>query len=83
VLTYRQIAWNHHDQGMTHPSLKLMIAEPVPGTYIWSLVETDARGDTVRVVRRADDASDSYEAALAIGTRRLHAALHELSHSSA
>ena len=60
---------------MTHATLKLVIDEPHPGTYVWSLMETDDRGKTVKVARRADDACDSYEAALAVGTRRLHAAL--------
>ncbi len=68
---------------MTHPTLKLVIEEPAPGTYVWALMETDARGKTVKVARRADDACDSYETALAVGTRRLNAQLHAQTPSSA
>ncbi|KQP14226.1 hypothetical protein [Pseudorhodoferax sp. Leaf267] len=68
---------------MTHPTMKLVIEEPHPGAYVWALMETDDRGKTVRVAQRAEEASDSYEAALATGTRRLHAALHAQTPSTA
>jgi hypothetical protein len=67
---------------MTHPTLKLVIEEPTPGSYVWALMETDERGKTVKVARRADDACDSYELALAVGTRRLHSELHAQAQAS-
>ncbi len=61
---------------MTHPSLQLLIQEPVPGAFVWTLMETDGHGKTVKTARRSDDTFESYEAALAVGTRALHAQLH-------
>ncbi|MDA7416979.1 hypothetical protein PGB34_11435 [Xenophilus arseniciresistens] len=50
--------------------------EPQPGVFLWVLMQTDARGAPVRVARRAEEGCDSYEAALAAGTRALDAQLH-------
>ncbi len=58
---------------MTHPTLQLLVEEPVPGSFVWTLAETDTRGKPTRVARRAEDAFDSYEAALAAGTHALNA----------
>ncbi len=82
-MSYSNRAQPDHYAGMTHPTLKLVIEEPVPGAYVWALMETDAHGKTVKVVRRADDACDSYETALAVGTRRLNAQLQAQASSSA
>ncbi|WP_326536315.1 hypothetical protein [Pseudorhodoferax sp.] len=58
---------------MTHPALQLLVEEPAPGTFVWTLAETDARGKPTKVARRAEEPSDSYEAALAAGTHALNA----------
>ncbi|KQP02921.1 MAG: hypothetical protein DI587_16545 [Variovorax paradoxus] len=57
---------------MTHPSMQLLVEEPMPGAFVWTLAETDARGRPTRVARRALEPSDSYEAALAAGTHALN-----------
>jgi len=44
----------------------------MPGAFVWTLAETDARGRPTRVARRALEPSDSYEAALAAGTHALN-----------
>ncbi len=54
---------------MTHT--KLIVREPVAGSYFWALIESDANGDAVRDVETAEKDFDSYEAALAAGTRAL------------
>lgn len=61
---------------MTHPSLQLLVKEPVPGSFVWALMEIDGHGKAVKTARRSDDRFDSYEAALAVGTRALNAQLH-------
>ena len=48
----------------------------MPGSFVWSVVQTDEHGRRVKLLRRAEDAVDSYEAALAAGTRTLNAQLH-------
>lgn len=60
---------------MTHPRLQLQVQEPVPGSFVWALMETDAHGKAVKTARRSEDSFDSYEAALAVGTRALQAQL--------
>lgn len=60
---------------MTHPSLQLLVEEPIPGSFVWTLAETDTHGKPTRVARRAQEPDDSYEAALAAGTHALHAQL--------
>ena len=62
--------------GMTHPTLQLLVKELVPGSFVWTLMETDAHGKALKTARRSDDTFESYEAALAVGTRALHAQLH-------
>lgn len=61
---------------MNHEPLQLSVEEPQPGVFLWVLMQTDARGAPVRVARRAEEGCDSYEAALAAGTRALDAQLH-------
>lgn len=58
---------------MTHPAIRLLVEEPTPGAFVWTLAETDARGKPTKVARRADEPSDTYEAALAAGTHALNA----------
>lgn len=60
----------------THQPLQLVVEEPEPGTFVWTLMETDAGGQPVKVVRRAEEPAGTYEAALAAGTRALDAQLH-------
>lgn len=61
---------------MTHPSVRLQVQEASPGAFLWTLMETDADGTPTQVARRSEDAFESYEAALAAGTRALNAQLH-------
>lgn len=61
---------------MKHQPMQLLVEEPIPGSFVWSLMETDDAGKPVKVVRRAGDAADSYESALAAGTHALDAQLH-------
>lgn len=61
---------------MTHPSMRHQVQEASPGAFLWTLVETDADGRPTQVARRAEDAFESYEAALAAGTRALNTQLH-------
>jgi hypothetical protein len=51
---------------MTQP-IELIVAEPMPGSYVWRLLETDDQGGNARVIRAAFDPLDSYEVALAAG----------------
>ncbi|MDM0043951.1 hypothetical protein QTH91_05620 [Variovorax dokdonensis] len=51
---------------MTQP-IELIVAEPMPGSYVWRLLETDEQGGNARVIRAAFDPLDSYEVALAAG----------------
>ena len=57
-------------QAMTHP-IELTIVEPLPGAFVWQLLETDDAGAHPRVLRRAYDAAESYELALSAGQRAL------------
>jgi hypothetical protein len=52
-----------------NPSIKLMVNEPLPGQFVWTLLETDPEGGHPRVLRGAGDPVDSYEVALASGQR--------------
>ncbi|MBU2287604.1 MAG: hypothetical protein KKC85_14375, partial [Gammaproteobacteria bacterium] len=60
-----------------HPPIKLVIDEPSPGSFVWTLLETDASGAPHKVVKAAEYGADTYEGALASGTRALDAALHK------
>ncbi|RDI18589.1 hypothetical protein DFR41_11436 [Pseudacidovorax intermedius] len=62
---------------MTHQPLKLIVEEPQPGAFVWKLQQTDANGQPMRTVREGESPADSYEVALASGTRALQAALRE------
>lgn len=53
---------------MTHP-IKLTVDEPLPGQFVWTLLETDPDGGRPLILRSAGDAVDTYEAALASGRR--------------
>jgi len=55
--------------GMTHT--KLIVREPEPGSFFWALMESDDHGVPKRELKSAEAESDSYEAALAAGTRAL------------
>ncbi len=66
---------------MTHP-IELIIEEPVPGSFVWRLLETDANGVNPTVLRSAFDAADSYEAALASGQRALHSEIRNIAASA-
>jgi hypothetical protein len=55
---------------MTQP-IELIVEEPLPGSFVWRLLETDAQGANARVIRMAPDPVDSYEGALASGQAAL------------
>ncbi|WP_422086118.1 hypothetical protein [Variovorax sp.] len=61
---------------MNHP-IELTIEEPLPGAYVWQLLETDDKGQSPRLLRRAFDAEDSYETALSAGQRALRSEIRE------
>ena len=69
---------SHH-----HPPIQLLVEEPLPGAFAWTLCETDAQGRALRVVRRSEDSFDSYETALAAGSHALGAQLQQAAHSAA
>ena len=60
---------------MKHPPIKLTIDEPAPGAFVWTLLQTDDSGSPQKVMKAAEDGYDSYEAALAAGTRAMDAEL--------
>jgi hypothetical protein len=62
---------------MKHP-IKLTIDEPAPGSFTWTLLETDDSGKPQKVLKSAEYDSDSYEAALAAGTHAMDAELRRL-----
>ena len=45
--------------------------EPLPGSFVWRLLETDAQGKTPKIFRSAFDAADDYELALSTGQSAL------------
>jgi hypothetical protein len=51
---------------MTHP-IKLTVDEPLPGQFVWTLLETEPDGGHPLILRSAGDPVDTYEAALASG----------------
>jgi hypothetical protein len=53
--------------------IKLVVDERAPGSFIWTLLECDAGGSPRKVVRAAEYGADTYEAALAAGTRMMDA----------
>ena len=55
---------------MTNP-IELIIEEPLPGAFVWQLLETDDQGTHPRLLRKAFDAAESYELALSAGQRAL------------
>ena len=68
---------------MTHP-IELTIEEPLPGAFVWQLLETDDQGKRPRVLRKAFEPAESDELALSSGQRALqseirHRAPHEAS----
>jgi hypothetical protein len=67
---------------MTHP-IELTIEEPLPGAYVWQLLETDDQGTHPRVLSKAYDAAESYELALSAGQRALRSAIRERGERSA
>eukprot|EP01036_Dinobryon_divergens_P052190 gene52190-69825_t len=61
---------------MKHP-IELTIQEPLPGAYVWQLLETDEKGESPRLLRRAFDAADNYETALSAGQRALRSEIRQ------
>lgn len=57
--------------------IKLVVDERAPGSYLWTLLECDAGGAPKKVVRAAEYAADTYEAALATGTRMMDAEIRK------
>jgi len=57
--------------------IKLVIDERAPGAFIWTLLECDAGGAPNKVLRAAEYGSDTYEAALAAGTRMMDAEIRK------
>jgi hypothetical protein len=57
--------------------IKLVIDEPAPGSFLWTLLETDACGAPRKVLRSAEYGADTYEAALAAGTRMMDAEIRK------
>lgn len=53
------------------PAIKLIIDEPTPGSYAWTLLETDDKGANPLRIASAEDTVDTYELALASGQRAL------------
>jgi hypothetical protein len=56
---------------MTQP-IELIVEEPMPGSFVWRLLETDDQGEKPRLLRSAFDPADSYEVALAAGEAALN-----------
>lgn len=60
-----------------HAPIQLLVEEPLPGSFTWTLRETDAEGRALRILRRGDDGFDNYEQALAAGSRALSVLMHQ------
>jgi len=63
---------------MTKP-IELIVEEPMPGSFVWRLLETDAKGEHPRVIGSAFDPLDSYEVALAAGQGALNSEIRRRS----
>ncbi|RUR65637.1 hypothetical protein EJP67_01045 [Variovorax guangxiensis] len=67
---------------MTHP-IELTIEEPLPGAFVWQLLETDDQGKRPRVLRKAFEPVESYELALSSGQRALQSEIrHRAPHGA-
>ena len=62
---------------MKHPPIKLTIDEAAPGSFVWTLLQTDDSGAPQKVLKAAEYEADTYEAALAAGTRAMDAELRK------
>jgi hypothetical protein len=63
---------------MNHPKpLKLIVKEPSPGSFFWVLVHTGADGADKQEIKSSHEPADTYEAALAAGTRALNAMIRQ------
>lgn len=62
---------------MSHMPIQLLVEEPLPGAYAWTLKQTDADGRHVRTLRRSADSYESYETALAAGSHALGAQMQQ------
>ena len=62
---------------MKHPPIKLTIDEAAPGNFVWTLLQTDDTGAPQKVLKAAEYEADTYEAALAAGTRAMDAELRK------
>ena len=58
-----------------HDPIKLIVDEPAPGSFYWVLVQTGPDGTAAKELKSSEAGADSYEAALAAGTRALDAML--------
>ena len=56
-----------------HKPLKLIVDEPSPGSFFWVLVQTGPDGAEKQELKSSHEPADTYEAALAAGTRALNA----------
>jgi hypothetical protein len=57
--------------------IKLVIDEPTPGSFLWTLLETDTSGAPRKVLKSAEYGAETYEAALAAGTRVMDAEIRQ------
>jgi hypothetical protein len=57
--------------------IKLVVDERAPGSFIWTLLECDAGGAPHKVLRAAEYGADTYEGALAAGTRMMDAEIRK------
>jgi hypothetical protein len=55
--------------------IKLTIDEAAPGSFVWTLFETDTSGAPRKVLKSAEYGADSYEGALAAGTHAMDATI--------
>ncbi len=60
-----------------HKPVKLIIDEPAPGSFYWVLVQTGSDGTGGAELKSSEASAESYEAALASGTRALEAVLRD------
>ena len=62
---------------MTHNPIKLIVDEPQPGSFFWVLVQTALDGSAPKEIKSSEGPVDSYEGALASGTRALDAMIRK------
>ena len=57
--------------------IKLIVDEPAPGSFYWVLVQTAPDGSAPKEIKSSEAAADTYEGALAGGTRALDALIRQ------